>query len=420
MIWAPPVHVPSADGFATAPVSSDAVLLTTAHVDPAHRGGGLGRMLVQGMAKDLVKRGGVRAVEAFGDTRGRTGRCVVPADFLLSVGFSTVRAHAVNPRMRMDLRTTLSLREELEKGLERLLAPVSGKRAATQRGSGAAVEAHRTPSAQHTSAAQRRKPSRISSKRQHAGAGVDVGGEVEALHRHHDRLRQQVAEGGVVQPRGVGGVGQVAGVEAHRGHPGVAQQLPGLGVGAQVEQVGAGDDLALHESREPLAGRGPGLRCPRRRRSTSRRRTRRGWWRRRGPARRTGRRRCGWRTPARSTPRRAPRPSAGVVRKAWTPVATRRPSTRPARSCRIASEASACSSGRWWPRPTSITTILPPRWGPASRMCSWARSALGAPPLTIGESRRSALKVAGPQVPSGGMPKLRWNSRTPASVSGPK
>jgi GNAT superfamily N-acetyltransferase len=129
MIWAPPVMVPSAVGFATAPVASDAVLLTTAHIAPAHRGGGLGRMLVQGMAKDLVKRGGVKAVEAFGDTRNRAGRCVVPADFLLSVGFSTVRAHAINPRMRMDLRTTLSLREELERGLERLLAPV-GKRAA--------------------------------------------------------------------------------------------------------------------------------------------------------------------------------------------------------------------------------------------------------------------------------------------------
>ena len=124
MIWAPPVHVPASDGFATAPISSDAVILTTAYVAPAHRGGGLGRMLMQGMAKDLVLRGGVKAVEAFGDTRGRSGHCVVPADFLLAVGFSTQRAHPVNPRLRMDLRTTLSLREELEKGLERLLAPV--------------------------------------------------------------------------------------------------------------------------------------------------------------------------------------------------------------------------------------------------------------------------------------------------------
>jgi GNAT superfamily N-acetyltransferase len=129
LIWAPPVHVPAADGFATAPVSADAVILTTAHVAPEHRGGGLGRILVQAMAKDLIKRGGVKAVEAFGDTRGRTGHCVVPADFLLAVGFSTQRAHAVHPRMRMDLRTTLSIREELERGLESLLGAVSGKRA---------------------------------------------------------------------------------------------------------------------------------------------------------------------------------------------------------------------------------------------------------------------------------------------------
>jgi GNAT superfamily N-acetyltransferase len=124
MIWAPPVHVPSSHGFATAPISSDAVILTTAYVAPQHRGGGLGRALMQAMAKDLVRRGDVRAVEAFGDTRGRAGHCVVPCDFLLAVGFSTHRAHPVHPRMRMDLRTTLSIREELEKGLERLLAPV--------------------------------------------------------------------------------------------------------------------------------------------------------------------------------------------------------------------------------------------------------------------------------------------------------
>lgn len=129
-LWAPPVHVPGADAFPTAPVAGDAVVMTEMYVDPAHRGGGLGRMLVQGMAKDLVKRGGVRAVEAFGATRDGTGACVVPVDFLLAVGFSTVRDHAVSPRMRMDLRTALSLREELERGLERLLAPVAGPRAA--------------------------------------------------------------------------------------------------------------------------------------------------------------------------------------------------------------------------------------------------------------------------------------------------
>ena len=140
LLWAPPVHVPAADGFATAPISHDAVILATAHVAEEHRGGGLGRMMVQGMAKDLIERGGVKAVEAFGDTRGRTGHCVVPADFLLSVGFRTHRAHAVNPRMRMDLRTTISIREELERGLERLLAPVKQRH-----GSPSPAKRHQAP-----------------------------------------------------------------------------------------------------------------------------------------------------------------------------------------------------------------------------------------------------------------------------------
>lgn len=123
-LWAPPQYVPGANGFATAPVSSDAVVLTTVYVDPLFRGGGIGRMLVQGMAKDLVRRGGVRAVEAYGDSRARPHPCVVPTDFLLAVGFSTHRPHPLHPRMRMDLRTTLSIREELERGLSKLLAPV--------------------------------------------------------------------------------------------------------------------------------------------------------------------------------------------------------------------------------------------------------------------------------------------------------
>ena len=85
-------------------------------------------MLVQGMARDLIERGGIAAVEAFGDTRGpgRPGgrSCVTPVDFLTGVGFKTQRAHAVTPRMRMDLRTTVSWREELEGALERLLGAV--------------------------------------------------------------------------------------------------------------------------------------------------------------------------------------------------------------------------------------------------------------------------------------------------------
>jgi GNAT superfamily N-acetyltransferase len=127
-LWAPAVHLPGSAGFATAPVSPDAVLFATAHVDPAYRGQGLGRVLVQSMAKDLLKHGGIAAVEAFGAVRPRRDECVLPVDFLLAVGFRTHRPHPAYPRMRMDLGTTLTWREEFETALDRLLGVVGAQR----------------------------------------------------------------------------------------------------------------------------------------------------------------------------------------------------------------------------------------------------------------------------------------------------
>ena len=74
VLYAPPVYLPGADAFPTAPVSEDAVLLATAMVYPEYAGSGLGRMLMQTVVKDLIKRGGIRAVEAFGDTRALPAR----------------------------------------------------------------------------------------------------------------------------------------------------------------------------------------------------------------------------------------------------------------------------------------------------------------------------------------------------------
>jgi GNAT superfamily N-acetyltransferase len=132
VLYAPPAFVPRSAVFATSPVSADAVLLMTGAVLPAHRGGGLARMLVQGVAKDLTRRG-IRAIEAFGDARspevGPDGaevpRCVVPADFLLAVGFKTVRPHPRFPRLRLELRGAVSWREDMEVALERLLGSMA-------------------------------------------------------------------------------------------------------------------------------------------------------------------------------------------------------------------------------------------------------------------------------------------------------
>lgn len=129
LTYAPPTHVPRGLAFPTSPVSGDAVLLMTARVLPEFGGGGLGRMLVQTAAKDLTRRG-VRAIEAFGRAgpveEGKNApTCVVPADFLLAVGFKTVRPHHRFPRLRLDLRTAVSWRADVEVALERLLGSMT-------------------------------------------------------------------------------------------------------------------------------------------------------------------------------------------------------------------------------------------------------------------------------------------------------
>jgi GNAT superfamily N-acetyltransferase len=137
VLYAPPSFLPGADAFPTAPAGEDSVLLATAMVFPEYAGGGLGRVLMQNVVKDLLKRGGVRALEAFGDTRAPArgkhvhyGQCVLPADYLLAVGFRTQRGHPRYPRMRLELRSALTWRDEVEQALEKLMGAVRHTRPA--------------------------------------------------------------------------------------------------------------------------------------------------------------------------------------------------------------------------------------------------------------------------------------------------
>lgn len=123
VLYAPPAYVPRATAFPTSPVSPDAVQLMTALILPGYQGQGLGRVMVQTVAKDLIHRG-FKAIEAFGDARWKEPACVLPADHLLAVGFKTVRPHPVHPRLRLELRTTLSWKEDVELALDRLLGAV--------------------------------------------------------------------------------------------------------------------------------------------------------------------------------------------------------------------------------------------------------------------------------------------------------
>jgi len=126
VFYAPPAAVPRSSAFPTSPVSPDAVLMTSLDVLPEFRGGGLARVLVQAVAKDLIRRG-VKAIEAFGDMRpdDEGPSCVTPAEFLTSVGFKTVRPHPRWPRLRMELRSSITWKEDVEAALERLLNSVT-------------------------------------------------------------------------------------------------------------------------------------------------------------------------------------------------------------------------------------------------------------------------------------------------------
>jgi GNAT superfamily N-acetyltransferase len=123
VLYAPPAYVPRSMAFPTSPVSPDAVQLMTAWISPEYQSQGLGRVIVQTVAKDLIRRG-FKAIEAFGDTRWKESACVLPADHLLAVGFKTVRPHARFPRLRLELRATISWKEDVELALDRLLGAV--------------------------------------------------------------------------------------------------------------------------------------------------------------------------------------------------------------------------------------------------------------------------------------------------------
>lgn len=123
-LYALPQYVASEASPAVQRTSADAALLMTVRVMPEFAASGFGRLLVQAVVKDLLRRRGVKAIEAIGDAQGHELSCVVPARFLTAVGFKTVQPHPRYPRLRLDLRTVLTWRAEVEVALERMLGAI--------------------------------------------------------------------------------------------------------------------------------------------------------------------------------------------------------------------------------------------------------------------------------------------------------
>ncbi len=131
-LYAPPTAVPAASTFPTAPVSPDAVLLTTARILPEFRGQGLARYLMNGVVKALTSRG-VRAIELFGvedsieetDMDPDLPKCLLPAGFARAVGFSDIQPHRRYPRLRFELPTGIGWKAEVESALEKLFTVIT-------------------------------------------------------------------------------------------------------------------------------------------------------------------------------------------------------------------------------------------------------------------------------------------------------
>ncbi len=145
VLYAPPRAVPRAHRFPTAPVSADAVLLTSMGVEVGQATDDLPHSLIARVIDELVRRG-VRALEAFGRTPAASElqdprmvdpdvrpvlealgdcsveHCIIDADFLKDVGFVVVAPHPHFPRLRLELDKGLGWKAEVEAALERLLA----------------------------------------------------------------------------------------------------------------------------------------------------------------------------------------------------------------------------------------------------------------------------------------------------------
>jgi GNAT superfamily N-acetyltransferase len=100
--------------------SADALLLATAWVHPLHRELGVGQQLVQAAVREAVHRDLV-GVEAYGDRRFQERACVLPATWLLRIGFEVRSEHPRTPLFRLDVRRTVRWAESVEHAMEGVL-----------------------------------------------------------------------------------------------------------------------------------------------------------------------------------------------------------------------------------------------------------------------------------------------------------
>lgn len=129
VLLAPARYVPRLAAFATAPSDPSTLMLVTVRVNADQQGRGLRKVLVQAAVKEALRHR-VRAIDVIAARPQAVGRhpCVLEAAFLENVGFRVTREHPIYPRLRLDLRTVVTIREEAAAAVRKVLAKVPGVR----------------------------------------------------------------------------------------------------------------------------------------------------------------------------------------------------------------------------------------------------------------------------------------------------
>ncbi|MDN5791169.1 MAG: N-acetyltransferase [Micrococcales bacterium] len=129
VILAPAGQVSRLATFPTAPGDPSTLILVTVCTADARHDGRLRKALVQAAVKDAL-RARVRSLEAIGARPLAVGRhtCVLEVGFLERVGFHVERDHLTYPRLRMDLRSVVTLKDEATERIARALVRLPGAR----------------------------------------------------------------------------------------------------------------------------------------------------------------------------------------------------------------------------------------------------------------------------------------------------
>ncbi len=123
--YAPSAYFPQAITFPARPNDPSVPLIACLHIAPEARHRGLGGVLIRAALRDLAQRG-ERRVEAFGAAQALVAPDESPMiglDFLLRIGFTVSNPDPRYPLLRLDLRSLVTLTDNIETVYESLKLP---------------------------------------------------------------------------------------------------------------------------------------------------------------------------------------------------------------------------------------------------------------------------------------------------------